>query len=417
MAEYAVTLIPSPLGAAPARATSINAKGQIVGYSYRPDNSYHGFLWDNGNVTDLGTLSGGHVSAASDINDAGQICGWSDAQKLGPARAFLWHNGVMKDLGVIGGASSIAEAVNAAGEVAGESTVTEGVVHAFKWSNGVMHDLGALGGQYSRGHDINDAGDVVGDVGNTAFLHSGGSMVAIPSFQSAYAINNAGEIVGGPEACFRDAMGNIIPAPGVQGESVAASLNDSKRVVGWVYTEPSSVFAFRWDVATQDFENLNDLVDPLDNGDTLAGAFDINQKGQIVGHTAQGVPFLLTPILHTPDVSRLAYVTILAGIIGGGGGIIRTPGGHIVPVPAPPEPWLRSSWNAMSPAKRDLLLGLAIDEVAALVADRRARREFRQAARGLIQSSAVAIAGVQQPAAVGAAQRTQPRRSRKFERP
>jgi probable HAF family extracellular repeat protein len=277
MPEYAVTLIPSPLDAVGARAISINAKGQIVGYAFRPDNSYHGFLWDNGVVTDLGTLSGGHVSFATDINDAGQICGWSDTPKQGPARAFLWHKGVMKDLGVIGGISSIAGAVNAAGEVAGESTIAAGGVHAFKWSNGVMQDLGTLNGQDSWGNDINDAGDVVGHVGDAAFLYSGGSMVAIPSFQSAYAIDNAGEIVGGAEACFRDAMGNIIAAPAVQSDSVATSLNESKRVVGWVYGgSPSSDYAFRWDVATQDFENLNDLVGPLDNGDSLTAAWDIN---------------------------------------------------------------------------------------------------------------------------------------------
>src|SRR5207245_9209115 len=49
----------------------------------------------------LGTLPGGRVSFAIAINDAGQVVGTSE----GGSGAFLWQNGIMTDLGTLGGAS------------------------------------------------------------------------------------------------------------------------------------------------------------------------------------------------------------------------------------------------------------------------------------------------------------------------
>src|SRR5436309_1280046 len=52
----------------------------------------------------LGTLPGGRVSFAYAINHAGQVVGVSEVG----SGAFLWQNGVMTDLGTLGGASSSA---------------------------------------------------------------------------------------------------------------------------------------------------------------------------------------------------------------------------------------------------------------------------------------------------------------------
>src|SRR4029450_5669696 len=87
----------------------------------------------------------------------------------GYAHAFLWQNGVLRDLGTLGGSTSVANAVNNYGQVAGWSYTARGQQHAFLWDpvNG-MRDLGALGGTGSAAYGINDAGQVAGTAQNAA---------------------------------------------------------------------------------------------------------------------------------------------------------------------------------------------------------------------------------------------------------
>src|SRR5262249_39571965 len=122
---------------------------------------------------DLGTLVPGQwESAALDINDSGQVVGYSETGEMDPTgtynivHAFLYQNGNMIDLGALGDLDSMALAINSSGEVVGLSVMeVVGGEHfrAFLWKNGVMNDLGALkkdGG--SAAFDINDAGQIVG---------------------------------------------------------------------------------------------------------------------------------------------------------------------------------------------------------------------------------------------------------------
>jgi probable HAF family extracellular repeat protein len=114
-------------------------------------------------VTDLGTL-GGNYSAGHGINASGQVVGFSFPPDNVYFNAFLYSNGKMQNLGTFG-TFSYGYAINDSGQVAGSSQTNGGQEHAFLYSNGHLQDLGTFGGHYSYGFDINASGQVVGTAG------------------------------------------------------------------------------------------------------------------------------------------------------------------------------------------------------------------------------------------------------------
>lgn len=323
--------------------TAINNLGQVVGQSITTNEAY---LWQNGVVTNLGTL-GGTFSDAFGINDAGQVVGqttiggieihayrWqNDAMtdlnlccfqsrafginaagqvvgttqlsnvNFGVNHAFLWQDGHMTDLGTLGAPAccdvSQALAVNNTGQVVGESVTANREIHAFLWQNGVMTDLGTLGDQSSSANWINDAGQVVGYTqrftfsGPTqAFLWQNGAMTALGtvggSNSNALSINAAGQIVG-----------------------VSDTPDGIRRATLW-QKDPQGVYRIT---------DLNTLLPP-DSGWTLVAARAINDRGQIIGvgefngvnhryllspvEILDPVPELLSGAEVTTDAERLA---------------------------------------------------------------------------------------------------------------
>jgi len=156
------------LGGPTSIAAGTNAAEQIVGGAETAEGTWHAFLWQDKDMTDLGTL-GGQNSEAHAITETFEplIVGTSELpdpndpnQTLN--RAFLWRNGVMSELGTLGGLNSEAWGVSNTGQVVGASETAGGRWHAFLWSDGVMTDLGTLGDQESYALAINDVGQVVG---------------------------------------------------------------------------------------------------------------------------------------------------------------------------------------------------------------------------------------------------------------
>jgi probable HAF family extracellular repeat protein len=99
-----VTELPA-LGGDYGNATSINASGDAVGASSTAGNqATHATLWTNGRAIDLGTLGAGLLSVAGDINDHGDIVGYSTiSDDFSTYRAVLWKNHTAYDLGRFGG--------------------------------------------------------------------------------------------------------------------------------------------------------------------------------------------------------------------------------------------------------------------------------------------------------------------------
>lgn len=134
-------------------ASDINNLGQVVGYISGNDGS---FLWDNGNVTKF-TIGVGA------INDKGQIVG-SPAPGLSSA-GVLWDNGVITDLGTLGGSGGASD-INKNGQIVGGVSTARGF-HAYFWENGVLSDLNDLipansGWELTTATAINDGGQIVG---------------------------------------------------------------------------------------------------------------------------------------------------------------------------------------------------------------------------------------------------------------
>ena len=219
------------LGGPDSVAMFVNRKGQIAGQSFTssipnppisifPCSSSGGlptldpFLWDDGEMRDLGNL-GGTCGFPNYLNNRGQVVGQMNLAGDQTFHAFLWERGSLEDLGTLGGNASYASWINEAGEAVGRADVPGSQAHhAFLWKDHVMNDLGTPDGfACSTAESINSRHQIVGDsgtcfVGGNGFLwEKEGPIVTLQSLvvpgsdithvTGASFINDRGEIFAG----------------------------------------------------------------------------------------------------------------------------------------------------------------------------------------------------------------------------
>lgn len=149
-------------------ARAINENGKIAGGSLTgeftpPEPSYHAFVrCCDGTLTDLGTF-GGQYSLAQGINDLGDVVGVAATEEFRVNHAFLYSHGAMTDLGTLD-ADTYSEAVdiNNLGQVVGYSAGS-----GFLYEGGAMVGLNTLidpasGWNVIDAAAINDAQQIAG---------------------------------------------------------------------------------------------------------------------------------------------------------------------------------------------------------------------------------------------------------------
>jgi len=294
----------------------------------------HAFVWQGGVVTDLGSLPGGYSSYASSINARGEIVGYSQNGQIDPltlypeGMAVLWKNGII-NLGTLGGNQSVANAINDRGQVVGGAlnaildqfansplscngcgafaqtflfvpAATE--THAFLWRDGEIQDLGTLGGPDSTAAVVNDRGQIAGQsfinfIANPSgvptidpFFWENGKMVDIGTLGGTFGfpawLNNRGQVVGvsnlaGDQAHHaflwdkKQGLKDLGTLKGYSSASYANWINDAGEIVGESDSQTASrAFLWRNGIMT----NLGTVA-----GDTCSVANSINSQGQIVG--------------------------------------------------------------------------------------------------------------------------------------
>ena len=152
-----IQALPVSLGDPDGAALGINDRGEVVGgsgicaaYDLRygvPLQPRHALLWRTGSVKaiDLGTLGGMINNIGYAINDMEQVVGASDISGDQFQHAFFWQHGRMTDLGTLpGDVVSAATGINNRAQATGTSIDAAGNSRAFLWQNGVMTDLNSL---------------------------------------------------------------------------------------------------------------------------------------------------------------------------------------------------------------------------------------------------------------------------------
>jgi probable HAF family extracellular repeat protein len=409
---YTITELPPPAGAPPySQALALNSNGSAAGWGLL----YQAVLWDGGTPALLENQP--PTSMAQGMNDSDDVVGVFDVDAVYPVPSFLYTKQANQFnlLTSVLGENAWATDINNAGFVVGQAGPFDAArpfiydskgsgsvtlldplpTHAQAWANAINEAGHVVGNSVNdqgedehvflfRNDHVEDLGEAPWALGiNSSDVICGAKIFPSNATHTAFRLDAS---VRGPS--FED-LGHS-PVSGYDG-SVANGINDDGVVVGYSFAYPENLTPLPARAFVHfppsSWHDLEDLV-PNAAGWQLGYAQAINNLGQIAGWgTFQGNMrgFLLTPMVDVtslPKFEKYAYefIMLFGGAERGGPGVGILPSGK--PIPIPPHEWKR-----LSPAKRDILLGLAVRNLASVIEDPQRRDLLRKAGQDLVEAT------------------------------
>lgn len=169
--------LPPLPGDATSAATAINERGQVVGISgdcqvaVGDRSARHAVRWENGAPARIPLVAAPSWNTPMDINAAGDVVGFAN-RGGGLLYGFLWRGGAKKveELKPLTGDNyTQAYGINARRQVVGRSCISGAICKAVLWEGGVTRNMNrAFGPDFADSvviaRHINDTGQIVGDL-------------------------------------------------------------------------------------------------------------------------------------------------------------------------------------------------------------------------------------------------------------
>jgi probable HAF family extracellular repeat protein len=208
-------------------ANGINNKFQVVGfYGDISTGNTRGFLLSNGKYTNIDFPRATGFTAATGINDSGEIVGYfSDSATHG----FIDQRGAFTQLDYPGAISTQAQGVNRAGEVVGSYTDANKNQHGFKYVQGAWTTIDIPNATATFAQGVDSLGNIVGQYNDANGFHG-------------FLLKTTGEI-------------QTINFPGTQGATIANGINDKGQIVG-IYTDPTILKIEGYELTNGQFQQV-----------------------------------------------------------------------------------------------------------------------------------------------------------------